>query len=169
VRLGGTGKPVVAQPCAAQHGEGEEPLGVPVVADAQPPTPSQPGDRALRLPVAAQPLRRLDPAAGDADLDPPPRQVAAAAAMIVGLVGVDLGGRQRRPPAGVRTVGRSSSNASNTTASGVLAAVTSSDSGSPQPSTARCSLDPGLARSTGFAPHRSPPDRAQAEGIHADL
>src|SRR5829696_7442370 len=62
----------------------------------------------------------------------------------------------------------SSTSASNTRLSLVLAAVTSSDSGSPPPSTAKCSLDPPLARSTGFAPHRSPPDRAQAEGVHAD-
>jgi hypothetical protein len=72
VRLGGTGKPVVAQPRAGQHGEGEEPPRVPVVADPQPPTAGQPGDRALRLPpMAAQPLRGLDPTAGDADLDAP--------------------------------------------------------------------------------------------------
>src|SRR5437773_7862162 len=62
----------------------------------------------------------------------------------------------------------SSSSASNTRLSLVLAPVTSSDSGSPPPSTARCSLDPRLARSTGFAPHRSPPDRPQADRIHAD-
>jgi hypothetical protein len=40
--------------------------------------------------VATQPLRRLDPTAGDADLDPPLGKVAAAAALIVGLVGVNL-------------------------------------------------------------------------------
>src|SRR6266540_3306089 len=62
----------------------------------------------------------------------------------------------------------SSSSASNTAASGVLAAVTSSDNGMPPPSFARCSLDPRLARSTGFAPVRSPPDRPQAEGVHGD-
>ena len=38
----------------------------------------------------------------------------------------------------------------------------------PGASAARCSLQPGLARSTGFAPVRSPPCRPQAEGIHAD-
>ena len=42
------------------------------------------------------------------------------------------------------------------------------DNGSPLPSTARCSLDPPLARSTGFAPHRSPPDRPHADRVHAD-
>src|SRR5829696_6202762 len=61
----------------------------------------------------------------------------------------------------------SPSSASNTRLSLVLAPVTSTDSGSPLPSTARCSLDPALARSTGFAPTWSPPDRAQAEGVHA--
>src|SRR5215207_3006473 len=62
----------------------------------------------------------------------------------------------------------SSSSASNMMLSLVLAPVTSSDSGSPPPSAARCSLDPGLARSTGFAPTWSPPDRPQAEGVDAD-
>src|SRR4029453_12428014 len=62
----------------------------------------------------------------------------------------------------------SSSSASNTAASGVFALVISSDSGSPVPSPARCSLHPGLARSTGFAPTWSPPDRPQAEGGDAD-
>lgn len=49
--------------------------------------------------MAAQPLRRLDPTAGDADLDPAPGQVGTAAAMVVGLVGVDLG-RAAAPAAG---------------------------------------------------------------------
>ena len=62
----------------------------------------------------------------------------------------------------------SSSSASNTLASRMLAAVTSSDSGSPVPSLARWSLDPRLARSTGFAPVRSPPNSPQAEGVHGD-
>jgi hypothetical protein len=91
MRVDDTGQAVVAQPIASQHGERKEPLGVPVIAHPQPPTPRQPGDRALRLPaMAAQPLRRVDPTAGDADLDPSSRQVAPAAAMIVGLVRVDL-------------------------------------------------------------------------------
>jgi hypothetical protein len=65
----------------------QEPPGVPVIADAQPPTSRQPGDRPFRLPaVAAQPLGGLDPTAGDADLDPTARQVGAAAAMVVGLM-----------------------------------------------------------------------------------
>jgi hypothetical protein len=62
----------------------------------------------------------------------------------------------------------SSSSAWNTAASGVLAAVTSSHSGNPVPSAARWSLHPGLARSTGFAPVWSPPNRAQAKGVHGD-
>jgi hypothetical protein len=106
------------------------------------------------------------PAAGDADLDPAAGQVGAAVAVVVALSAWHLSGRQRRPPAGVRTLGMSSSSASNTAASGVLAAVTSSDSGMPPPSFARWSLEPGLARSTGFAPVWSPPCRPQAEGIH---
>jgi len=104
----------------------------------------------------------------DANLDSPAGEVVPAAGVVVGLSAWHLSGRQRRPPAGVRTLGRSSSSASNIAASGVLAAVTSSDSGSPMPSAARCSLDPRLARSTGFAPVRSPPHRPEVERVHAD-
>ncbi len=100
---------------------------------------------------------RLDPTSGDAHLDAPPRQVGAAAAMIVGLVRVALVGpaaplarwrahrrevvQQRRKHQAVVGVGPGHQQRQR----------------SPLPSTARCSLDPGLARSTGFAPHRSPP------------
>jgi hypothetical protein len=159
VRLGGTGKPVVAQPRAGQHSEREEPLAVPVVADAEPPTPCQLGDRAFCLPpVAAQPLRRVDPTAGDPHLDPVAGEVATAAALVIRPPcrrgPCRAGSAAHRPasepwggrPAAPRTTGLSL----------VLASVTSSDSGSPPPSTARCSLHPRLARSTGFAPVRSP-------------
>jgi hypothetical protein len=118
--------------------------------------------------VAAQPGRRLHPTAGDADPDPPAGQVGAAAAVVVGLVRVGLAWPAALATLGVTTLGMSSSSASKTAASGVLAAVTSSDSGMPPPSLATCSLDPGLARSTGFAPVRPPPHRPQTEGVHAD-
>jgi hypothetical protein len=62
----------------------------------------------------------------------------------------------------------SSNTASNMVESPVLAALRTTDSGSLPRSPARCSLDPCLPRSTGFAPVRSPFDRAQAEGVHAD-
>jgi hypothetical protein len=78
--------------------QGKEPPGVPVIADAQPPAAGQPGDRALCLPpVAAQPVRRLHPTAGDPHLDSPPCQVAAAAAIVVGLVSVALVGPAAPP------------------------------------------------------------------------
>jgi hypothetical protein len=56
------------------------------------------GDRSLRLPaMAAQPDRRLDPTSGDPNLDPAPGEVAATAAVVIGLVGVDLA-RPTAPP-----------------------------------------------------------------------
>jgi hypothetical protein len=67
-----------------------------------------------------------------------------------------LPGLRRRRPVGMRIGGRSSSTASNMVASLALAALRISDSGSPPASPARCSLDPALPRSTGFAPVRSP-------------
>ena len=56
----------------------------------------------------------------------------------------------------IRIGGMSSNTASNMVESLALAALTISDSGSPPASPARCSLDPCLPRSTGFAPVRSP-------------
>ena len=61
----------------------------------------------------------------------------------------------------------SSSTASNIVASLALAALITTDNGSPPASLARWSLDPALPRSTGFAPVRSPFDRAQAERVDA--
>jgi hypothetical protein len=49
----------------------------------------------------------------------------------------------------------------------MLVAVTAAVNGSPPPSQARCSLDPGLPRSTGFAPTWSPALGAHAHGVHA--
>src|SRR5215211_6465261 len=131
----------------------------PVVVRA---APTLPGASQAGLPSASAGLLR-QPSGGSLH---PTRSHSAS--WRTALSAWTLAGRQRRPPAGVCTLGRSSSSASNTRLSLVLAAVTSSDSGSPPPSTARCSLDPRLARSTGFAPHRSPPDRPQADRIHAD-
>jgi hypothetical protein len=62
----------------------------------------------------------------------------------------------------------SSSTASKMVASLALAALRMRASGRPPRSPARCSLDPCVPRSTGFAPVRSPFDRPQAAGVHAD-
>ena len=115
----------------------------PVVVGA---APALPGTSQVKLPPASPRLLR-QPGGGSFH---PTRSHNAS--WRTALSAWTLAGRQRRPPAGVRTGGRSSSSASNTRLSLVLAPVTSSASGRPPPSTARCSLDPGLARSTGFAP-----------------
>ena len=77
-----------------------------LVADPQPAAAQQPGDGAFDRPaVTAKSFGGVDAAAGDTDLDAPPLQVGPAAAVVVGLVGVDLvgsaapatcRGRQRR-------------------------------------------------------------------------
>jgi hypothetical protein len=79
-----------------------------------------------------------------------------------------LVGRRRRRPVGIRMAGMSSNSASNLVASLALAALRTTDSGSPPRSPARCSLEPCLPRSTGVAPVRSPVDRPQAEGVDTD-
>jgi hypothetical protein len=63
--------------------------------------------------------------------------------------------------------GMSSTIAWNVVVPVTLAAVTAAVGGSPPPSQARWSLDPGLPRSTGFAPTWSPALGAHAHGVHA--
>jgi hypothetical protein len=83
---------VEAEDRAGQQDQGIEPLGVSLIADPQPPEATQPGPGPFDGPaVTAQPLRRLDHAPGDPGADATSAEVAAAAAMVVGLVGVDLG------------------------------------------------------------------------------
>jgi hypothetical protein len=62
-------------------------VGATLIADCQPPVGQQPGQGALDLPaVAAQPSRGLDATPGDPGLDPSATQVAAATAVVVGLM-----------------------------------------------------------------------------------
>src|SRR5215218_6407660 len=61
----------------------------------------------------------------------------------------------------------SATTAWNTVVSLTLAAVTTAVRGSPLPSQTKCSLDPGLPRSTGFAPRWSPTLGPHAHGVHA--
>jgi hypothetical protein len=151
------GPAVEAQPRAGQHGKRKEPLRVPVVAHPQPPAPRQPRDRALRLPpVTPQPARRLDATAGDAHLDPPAGQVGAAAAMIVGLVGVALV-RAATPPAGRRAYPGEVVK-QRLEHHRIVGVGPSHQHRQWQPATVnrQVQLRPALARSTGFAPVRSP-------------
>ena len=98
---------------------------------------------------------RTHPTAGNAHLDPPARQVAAAAAMVVGLVGVNLL-RPAAPPAGRRAHRR------QVVQQRLYQAVVGVGPGhqhrqrQPAALNRQCSLDPRLARSTGFAPTWSP-------------
>jgi hypothetical protein len=76
--------------------------------------------------------------------------------MVVGLVGMHLAGPRRRRPVGMRIAGVSSSSVSSMVESLALAALRTTDSGSPPRSPARCSLDPCLPDRLGLAPVRSP-------------
>jgi hypothetical protein len=145
-----------------------------VVADAQPAAAGQPGDRAFHLPaVAAEPGRWFHGTAGDPHPDPLPREVAAAAAVVVGLVGVDLVGSIAPSTPGRTDLGDVVQQGLEDCRSGVLAAVISSDSGNPVPSAARWSLHPGLARSTSPRTARrlkeSTVTRAQSSAPTAEL
>lgn len=73
----------------------------PLVADGEATELGEPRQRALDDPPAtSQPLAALDPAPGDARLDATAGQRLTAAAVVVGLVGVQLRGTlARRSPA----------------------------------------------------------------------
>jgi hypothetical protein len=89
---------VEADDRAGQQHQGIEPLGVSLITDPQPPPSTKPRPGALNGPaVPAKPVRRLDHAAGDPRADAPPTQIRPAAAMVISLVAVDLGGSA--PPA----------------------------------------------------------------------
>jgi hypothetical protein len=153
----------------ANSTRGVEPLGVSLVADPQPPKATKPGPGPLDSPaVATQSLRGLDHAAGNAGSDATPAQVGVAAPMIVGLVSMDLA-RPALPTAG-RHADRWDILQHGLEHGGVmaLAELMITEIGSPPRSPARCSLDPALPRSTGFAPVKSPLYRPQAEGVEVD-
>ena len=80
------------------------------MADPQSPPSAKPRAGAFDRPaVPTKPSRRLDHSPGDPRSDPTPAQMGVAAPVIVGLVGVELPGRRRRRPLGMR-IGRMSSN-----------------------------------------------------------
>ncbi len=65
----------------------------PFVADGEPAEAAHPGEGAFNHPpMSAEFLAAVDPTAGDAGLDPAPVARAAAAAVVIGLVGVQLAG-----------------------------------------------------------------------------
>ena len=114
-----------------------------------------------------QPLRRLDPTPSDPRRDPTPPQPGTVARAVIALVSVQLAGSGPPPPGWVSTAGTSSKTAASMVTSEMLAAVTTAVSGSPLPSQARWILDPGLPRSTGFAPTWSPAFGAHTGRVHA--
>ena len=86
----------------ADAAEGEECLVdvvTALVTDRQPAVLGQPRQGPLDdPPVAAEPLARVDAAAGDAAADPPPPEVAPTPWVVVALVGVQLARALSRPP-----------------------------------------------------------------------
>lgn len=76
-------------------------VGSPLVADGEATELGEPSQGPLGdPPVTSQPLAALDPAPGDAGLDAAAGQRLTAAAMVVGLISVQLRGTfARRPPA----------------------------------------------------------------------
>jgi hypothetical protein len=156
------GRPVRAQWSALCAGEGEERgdgLLAAVVTQRQPAEGQQPGHAAFDDPaVPAQPLGGFDAAAGDAGGDPAAGQVAADPAVVVALVGVQLGGRRRgRPrPAPFTPTIRFMTGATNSE-SCRFAAETTAASGRPAASTSRWYFGPFFPRSVGFGPVSAPP------------
>src|SRR6266545_2238881 len=119
----------------------------PVVVRA---APTPPGASKAGLPSASAGLLR-QPSGGSFH---PTRSHSAS--WRTALSAWSLLGRRRRRPVGIRIGGMSSTTASSMVESLVLAALTTTDNGSPPASPATCSLDPALPRSVGLAPVSSP-------------
>jgi hypothetical protein len=162
-------QPPVAGEGAGQQHQREPPLRIPVPADRQSPVARQPRQRPLDPPaMPPKPGRGLDAAPGDPRGDPTAPQPGTVAGAVVALVGVDLAGPSAPLTRRRAHRGRSSTIACSMVTSGRLAAVTAAVSGSPRPSQTSWILDPGLPRSTGFAPTWSPPTfGAHAGRVHA--
>ena len=116
---------------------------------------------------AAPALRRLDPTPSDPRPDPTPAQIGAVAGAVVALVSVQLAGSGPPPPGWGQHRRDIVQDRREHGRVGMLAAVTTAVSGSPLPSQARWILDPGLPRSTGFAPTWSPAFGAHTGRVHA--
>jgi hypothetical protein len=103
-RRDSSGTPIEADQRTGQICEPQQEVGAPLLADLQPPIAHQPGQRPLHhLPMAAQPLARLDATPGDPRADPPPAQRPPATRVVVALVAVQLGralAGSARAPAG---------------------------------------------------------------------
>jgi hypothetical protein len=103
---------VEADECAGQVEEPEQDVRAPLVADLQPPVADQPRQRPLHhVPVAAQPLARLDAAPGDPGRDAAPAQRQTAARVVVPLVAMQLGRALAGRPRGPLTGGTASTTA----------------------------------------------------------
>jgi hypothetical protein len=164
----GWSEPLEANQGTGQQHERKEPSRAPIPPHRQAPIAAQPRQRPLHPPaMPAQPGRGLDPTPSDPCGDPRRRSQARLALLSYPLSASSLLGRLRRRPDGVRTGGMSSTTASSMATSGTLAAVTTAVSGRPFPSQASWILDPGLPRSTGFAPTWSPAFGAHAGRVHA--
>ena len=152
---------VEADECAGRVEEPEQDVRAPLVADLQAPVADQPRQRPLHhVPVAAQPLARLDAAPGDPGRDAAPAQRQTAARVVVPLVAMQLGralARPPRPPSRALDRGTASTIGSSSIESWVLAADSPAARGMPRRSTSRWYLESGLPRSVGFEPVRQPP------------
>jgi hypothetical protein len=158
---------VAADHRAGQHRRGIEAFGGGLVPDPQPPPSAEPGPGPLDPPaVAAKPLGGPDRAAGGPRADATPAQVGTAAAMVVGLVGVDLGWPAAPAAGGYPDRRDVVQHRLEHGASPVLAAPTTSGSHRrrrPGAAWTRPAAIDGVC--TGQVP---PFGRTQAEGVHAD-
>jgi hypothetical protein len=127
--------------------EGFEDVGPALVADRQPTEAGEPGERAFDNPaVPTQPFAALDPAPRDAGNDAALATGAAATAVVVAFIGVQLSRASPRP-AHCRIGGTASSSGSSMVLSCTFAGVSRKASGMPAASTRTWRLLPGLARS----------------------
>lgn len=141
-------------------------FGLALVAAVQAAAAGQPRQRPLHGPtVSAKPLRGFNTPAGDARGDIPGSEPSAQVAVVIPLVGMELGGptatwpapgRRRRGPRRERIGGMPRTKGSIPWLSWVFAAETPIERGRPVRSVIKWIFEPFLPRSTGFGPVRSP-------------
>ncbi len=157
IRDGSAAESAAADQGGRDTGEGQEMLGLALVAAVQAAAPRQPRHRSLHgPPVAAQLLGGLDVSAGEARGDVSRAEPFPQVVVVVALVSMELGGPSSAWPA-PGTDGRYAPyQGSSPWLSCVFAAEIPIESGRPVRSVIKWIFEPFLPRSTGFGPVKSP-------------
>lgn len=147
-------------------GEGQEMLGLALVAAVQATAPKQPRHRWLHgPPVAAQLLGGLDGSAGEVRGDVARAKPSPQVVVVVAFVSMELGGPPSARPAPGTNGGMPRTRGSSPWLSCVFAAEIPIERGRPVRSVIKWIFEPFLPRSAGFGPVKSPLRRAHVHRV----